>query len=132
MNITEQEYNKEIESIAYTLIEEAMEYSRENNSDYDFEDHKECALEYINESSLHQTVDSHQWIIYTAYALDVIQYSRNDEYMMDNFKAEALESALKDGGLNGLHTAIAFWCMYADIQESLDTEFDEYESNEEA
>tara|TARA_R110000803_G_scaffold183400_1_gene245743 strand:- start:183 stop:554 length:372 start_codon:yes stop_codon:yes gene_type:complete len=111
-----QEYYLEINNIAESIVDDAMEQKDNDRSE---------AEEFINDSLLHEVVDGHQWIIYYAYNLDVIGHSNNDEYMIDNFGGESLEASLKDGGLNGLHTAIAFWAMYADVQELIDTKIDE-------
>jgi len=115
---TEYEYNQEVIGIAKDLVIEAMEQS---NND------REEAEELINDSLLHETVDSHQWVIYYAYNLDVIKYSDNDGYMEQNFGTEEAGVILADKGLSGLHSAIAFWCMYADVQEQLEIAFDKFE-----
>lgn len=122
-NLNYTEYWTEIKSIATELVSEAM-----SQSDND----REAAEELINDSLLHETVDGHQWVIYYAYNLDVIQHSDNEDYMVDNLGSEALEYSLKEGGLSGLHTAIAFWCMYADVQEYIDDAFSDYEDQQEA
>lgn len=115
---TEYEYTKEIEGIAANLVCEAMQ---DNDND------REAAEEAINDHLLHETIDGHQWVIYYAYNMPVIQFSNNAEYMVDNFGGEAVEAAVKEGGMSGLHTAVAFWAMYADVQEQLDNAFDELE-----
>ena len=122
-NITHNEYWTEINSIAAELVSEAME-STDND--------KEAAEEEINDYRLHETIDGHQWVIYYAYNLDVIGYSDNEDYMSDNFGAEALAASLEQGGLSTLHTHIAYWCMYADVQEQLENAFDEYEEKQAA
>ena len=115
---TEYEYTKEIGGIAANLVCEAMQ---DNDND------REAAEEAINDHLLHETIDGHQWVIYYAYNMPVIQFSNNAEYMVDNFGGEAVEAAVKEGGMSGLHTAVAFWAMYADVQEQLDSAFDELE-----
>jgi len=112
------EYNQEIIGIAKDLVIEAMEQS---NND------REEAEELINDSLLHETIDSHRWVIYYAYNLDVIKYSDNDDYMEDSFGTEEAGVILADKGLSGLHSAIAFWCMYADVQDQLEIAFDKFE-----
>ena len=115
--LTYTKYWTEIKSIAKCLVEESM---ADNDND------KEQAEEDINDSRLHETIDGHQWIIYTAYNLDVIKHSNNQGYMSDYFGDEALEEALKTG-LNSLHCAIAFWCMYADVYDNMDSAWDNFE-----
>ena len=126
---TQYDYNKEVNSIAEDLVNDAMFTAKDENEDMEFDELKEIAEELINDTELHQTIDSHQWIIYTAYALPVIQYSPNDDYLIDNFGNEEASFILANSGLNALHTAIAFWCMYADVQEQLEQAFDDYESS---
>lgn len=116
---TQMDYNTEINSIAADLVQRAVS---EN-------DNREQAEEEINDYMLHEDIDSHQWIIYTAYALPVIQYSPNDDYLIDNFGNEEASFILANSGLDALHTAIAFWAMYADVQEQLNQAFDDYQEN---
>ncbi len=118
-DLTNHEYWAEIQAIANNLVSESME-----NNDND----RSAAEDEINDCRLHEDIDGHQWVIYYAYNLDVIKHSENDSYFEDNF---GLEGAM-DNGLDGLHVIIAFWCMYADVQDYLETAFDEYEANLEA
>ena len=111
-----QEYYLEINNIAESIVDDAMQQ---------FDNDRSEAEEFINDTLLHEVIDGHQWVIYQSYNLDIIGHSSNEEYMIDNFGGESLEASLKDGGLNGLHTAIAFWAMYADVQELIDTKIDE-------
>lgn len=111
MSITRIEYWTEIQSIAANLIEENKEEADERG---------DCVLEFINDNGLDcETVDEHQWIIYYSYNLDVIKHSNNEDYMQDNLGDDCLCHALKQGGLKGLHQAIAFHAMLADIQDEL-------------
>ena len=113
-----QEYWKEVKDIADIIVCEAMQ---DNDND------REAAEEDINDSRLHETIDGHQWIIYYSYNLDVIKYSDNEDYYSDNFGGEALASSLEEGGLDTLHCHIAFWALYADVQDMINTVLDEYE-----
>ena len=117
--LTYNEYWTEIASIAETLVSEAMD---------DCDNDRESAEEQINDYRLHETIDSHQWVIYYGYNLDVIKQSDNEDYYSDNFGAESLAASLEQGGLDTLHCHIAFWCMYADVQDKLNSAFDDYES----
>ena len=114
------EYWTEIKGIAADLVTEAMEQA---------ENDKDKAEELINDSLLHETIDGHQWVIYYGYNLDVIKYSDNEDYYNDNFGADSLAASLEQGGLDTLHCHIAFWCMYADVQEQLETAFNEFEGS---
>lgn len=118
MNYTE--YHKEINSIAEILIAEAMAY---HGNDAD------SAMDDITDCRLHETIDGHRWIIYNSYNLKVIENSCNDEYMIDNMGEESTVEALKSGGLSGLHQALAYWAMYADVYELLQDKMDEFIDN---
>jgi len=117
-DITYSEYWKEIKDLAENITTEAME-----NNDND----REEAEEAINDHILHETVDGHQWVIYYNYSLDVVKHSDNEDYMVDNFGSEYAGDIMKDQGLDSLHSAIAFWCMYADIQDCLSDALDAVE-----
>lgn len=120
--ITSFTYWKEIQASAESLAREAME---QNDSD------KEAASDAIFDTMLHEYVDGHQWIIYNGHHLDVIKYSDNQDYYIDNFGGES-DYELKTNGLSGLHTAIAFWCMYADIADRISDALDDAEAKHES
>lgn len=121
--LTCKEYWTEINSIASEMVRETME---ENDND------REAAEEVINDTRLHETIDGHQWVIYYGYNLEVIKQSDNDDYYADNFGNESLAASLEQGGINTLHCHMAFWAMYADVQDKLDNAFDEYKESSEA
>ena len=126
--ITEFDYNKDVNDTAIDLVQTAYD-----NLGYDGKElTRENAEELINDSLLHETIDGHQWIIYYAYNLDVLKYSRNADYMNDNFGADSLADALSKGGINSLHTALAFWALYADVQDQLSSALDDYERQNES
>ena len=112
-----QDYYSEVNAIAEALVSEAM---AEHDNDV------EQAMDNINDSRLHETIDGHQWIIYHDYNLSIIEHSSNDDYMIDNMGLDSAGQALQSGGLNGLHQAIAFWALYADVYELLQDKMDEY------
>ena len=124
MNITKTDYIKEIEGIAASIACEAVQSVKVDNPDIEQDEIKEAAQELINDSLLHETIDGHEWIIYTAYNLDVIQYSRNDEYYKEIYSDRDAGEMLANGGLDSVHTMIAFWAMYADVQGELDSALD--------
>ncbi len=105
MNNTE--YWKEVNDTAEYIISESTEYF---DGDYDSPE------EYINDSLLHETIDGHEYIIYTANHLPILQISSNSDYMADNIGG--LEESLKQG-LDTLHCHLAFWAFYADVQDKL-------------
>lgn len=112
------EYRNEISSIAENLATEAM---ADNDND------RQAAEDDINDSRLHETIDGHKWVIYNAYNADVMRHSENNDYFIDNFGNEEAGNILKDRGLDGLHNVIAFYCMYADVQDKLSDALDAVE-----
>lgn len=120
--MTYQEYYAEVNAIAKALVTNAMA---------DNDNNPEQAMDDINDSRLHETIDGRQWVIYNSYNLDIIKHSDNDEYMIDNLGAECAVETLESGGLIGLHQALAFWAFYADVQEVLQEKMDELADTEE-
>ncbi len=112
------EYWKEVNELADIIACEAMQET-DNNRDE--------AEEIIDNVRLHETIDGHQWIIYYGYNLDVIKHSNNEDCYSDNFGGDALVSSLEEGGMDTLHCHIAFWAMYADVQDHIQDALDEYE-----
>ena len=50
----------------------------------------------------------------------MLKYSDNDACMIDNFGGESAEHAVEKGGVDMLHTHMAFWALYADVQEAVE------------
>jgi hypothetical protein len=115
--MTRHEYRKEIESLASAIESEVRE-----SIDYDNTiDVNDAVYEAV-----HLTVDSHMWIIYNAYHLDIIQHSDNAEYGIDEGLIDAT-SCVAEGGVPKLHQVMAFWAMYEDVRDALDvSELEEY------
>lgn len=97
--MTQGDYWREVRSIVDSLLEE---------SHSDGEDREGL------ETRLWETIDGHQWVIYTAYNFDVMKHSPNDGYSAENFGADSI---VKDGALDT--AAIAFGALYADVSEDL-------------
>ena len=123
-NITYTQYWTEVESIAKSLVSEAANYT-ECNTEESFD--QDTIRDYIFDSALHETIDGHQWVIYYANNLDVLQHSENAEYGIDEGLIDAQESI--KGGLSTLHCHLAFWALYADVCNYIDDAIAEYESN---
>lgn len=117
-NITSSQYWIEVQSLANQIAQDAMVQCDNDRND---------AEELINDSLMHETIGAHQWIIYNAYNLDVYQYSDNSDYYIDNFGTDDAAIVLKEAGLNGLHLALAFYALYADVQEKIDDALNEIE-----
>jgi hypothetical protein len=118
-NITATDYAAEIKATAFNLVDEVMLETANRDE----------ALELINDTRLHETVDGHQWVIYCAYNLPVLEHSDNADYMEENLGDDCIAAALKDGGVNGLHTALAYWALYADVQDAINDRFDEIDND---
>ena len=113
-NLTNQEYWTEVNSTASYVIYlaiECLECDMEEVTTDNIQDR-------INDSILHEQIDSHQYAIYNAYHLPILQYSDNAEYMVDNFGGESVEHAMKQG-VSSLFAEMAFWAFYADVSDLL-------------
>tara|TARA_B100000768_G_scaffold168165_1_gene172827 strand:+ start:360 stop:722 length:363 start_codon:yes stop_codon:yes gene_type:complete len=117
--ITATDYTAEVKATAFNLVEEVIQETETRDE----------ALELINDSRLHETIDGHQWVIYYAYNLPVLEHSDNAYYMEENLGDDCIAAALKQGGINGLHTALAYWAMYADVQEAIEERFYEIDND---
>ena len=95
-NITAAEYAIEIESLATDIRDEAAEYSRDLHE------------------ALHETIDSHEWVIYTSYHKDVLYLSQNSDAAEEGFGAEGL---IKDGEIN--YALMVFCAMERDVFEAI-------------
>ena len=119
INITSSsQYWNEVEALANQIAQDAMEQTDNDRNE---------AEELINDSLLFETIDGHQWVIYNAYHLDVLQYSDNSDHYVAEFGTEDAALVLKERGLDGLHQALAFWALYADVQEKISDALDEIE-----
>jgi hypothetical protein len=126
MQLSSVEYWKEVSALAESIVSEAADYTNCNTADtFD----RDTVFDRINECTLHETIDGHPWVIYYAYNLSVLEHSDNSDHMIDNLGAESAGEVLKDSGLSGLHSALAFWALYADVADHIDSALDEYESN---
>lgn len=113
--MTSNEYWAEIEGLADTLVEKAMEYCDQDRS---------AAEKHINYSALFEAIDRHNWLYMTSICMDILQLSDNADYF-----AQCLGGAdeiLRDGGIDKLHQVMAFYAMKADVQDRLEAAFDAY------
>lgn len=117
IEITRGKYYEEIRSIAESIVSESM---ADNGND------RKAAEEDINDFRLHQTIDGHQWVIYTAYNLDVLRHSDNADACVDNFGADYAGHTLKDRGIDGLHAVMAYCAMEQDVRDYLETAWNDY------
>ena len=118
--ISSSQYWNEVQSLAVSIAEDAM---------LQCDNSREDAEELIYDSLLFETIDGHKWVIYYAYNLDVYQYSNNSDYYIDNFGGDDAAYVLKEKGLDGLHQVLAFWSLYADVQDKIIEALDGVESS---
>lgn len=118
--ITNAQYWIEVESVAANIACEAMQTAKNDRDE---------AEDIINDSLLHETIDGHEWIIYTAYHLPILQISDNTDYYIDNFGSDDAGYVLKNKGLDGLHQTIAFFAFYADVNDKISEALDDIEDS---
>lgn len=116
--ITTSQYWIEVEAVAANIASEAMQTASNDRDE---------AEDIINDSLLHETIDGHEWIIYTAYHLPILQISDNTDYYIDNFGSDDAGYVLKNKGLDGLHQTIAYFAFYADVNDKISEALDNIE-----
>lgn len=122
MTISNTEYWTEVRAIAANVVQEAAERLDMTTAEtFD----PVAVHDEIFDTILHETIDGHQWVIYYAYNLPVLQHTDNAEYGIDQGLIDATESIKQ--GLNTLHCHLAFWALYADVCDYLNTAIEEYE-----
>lgn len=108
-NITEHEYWKEIDSLAGDIVAELRDELADDDEEIDASD----AYERVQEM-----VDGHEWIIYCAYNLDVINHSDNPDAWED-LGTDYAGQIIRDQGLDALHAYIACLAMQADLMDKV-------------
>ena len=116
-DITSSDYYTDINDTAINLIDDLME-----ELDNDLEDVKEGLFDRI-----HETVDSHEWIIYTYHNAFIVNFSSNDEAYKDFYDNESLGALVADRGPEGLTLIMAFYAMEADLSEKCNEIIEEKE-----
>ena len=112
--MTEHEYNAEIAALAEWISDNrpadlggegfAADYSEDTDA----------------HDALHETLDGHEYVIYTHKARQVIAHTDNPDYMIEELGADA--------GGEMFDERRAYWAMYADIMEQ--AECDQYDLDE--
>ena len=110
LEFTSTEYYREISDLAESLYSEALE---QNDNDHDM------TIEAIHDRLLPETVDGHQWVIYTYSNELVEQFSANAEAFKDCYDNESIGALVADQGLDALKPIIAYFAMYQDISDHL-------------
>lgn len=113
---SEMDYRKTVEQVAKECFDEAVEASGPDKDRI-----RDDAFDRV-----HEAVDSNYWITYTARALDVLKWSRNDDAIFDEGDGLHGVSSMSD-----VYTQAAFWAMRADVISELEDLIDNYEEPEE-
>lgn len=104
--ITSADYWKEISELAADMVHEvADEIAAENEDD---------ARDRLSDLT-HETVDGHQWIIYTYYNQQVLQHTRNEDAFADC-------GLTSPDSFSAITLQCAFWAMRQDLSEEVDTQ----------
>lgn len=106
--LTEKEYWDEIKSIVDSVISESKEYDQDR------------------EDTLWETIDGHQWVIYTFYNYQVLSISPNAGYAVEEWGTDGI---VTDGYLDTAR--LTFGAMLADCHEEMANRPDEEEDEEE-
>ena len=104
------EYEQEVASCAESIAVEAMDQA---NNDID------DAQELIQDALLHETIDGHEWIIYTYHHAHIALCSDNEDAYKDIYCAEDLGSIIMDKGLEEVQMIVAFWAFYQDVSDKI-------------
>jgi len=107
-DISSREYWDEVDSLAREALTE--EHSGANLGDW-----------------LWESIDSHQWVIYTYMSQCIIRHSQNENYSAENFGPETVST--KDGIK---WEAVAFGCLYGDVMDRIHEIRDDFEAELEA
>lgn len=90
-DISYSEYWIEVCALAQSITSEAKEYDRDI------------------EEVLHETIDGHEWVIYTHYNFDVAKHSPNDDAWKDCYGSPELP--------DNFDAIRAFFALEADVRE---------------
>ena len=109
MEFTSAIYLQDCQDYANEIIREIISGDLESLADNDFND-------YDFEDRLLQIVDGSQYAIWTYYHLQILASSENADYGMDS----GIIGNFSDyDDFSGICQAMAFWAIYADIQDHL-------------
>jgi len=113
--MSQKEYWEEVASLAKSITEECFnDFNKEIQAEIREDNNHNEFCEALSDR-LHETIDSHPWVIYTAYNYDILRHADNDGYAIDNFGAEC---AVVDGVLQT--GVLAYGALYANVQEHSD------------
>lgn len=104
MQITCREYWTEVKSLAKQIAEESLETGNDA------------------QDVLIETVGSHEYVIYYAKQLDVLNHTDNENAFFETIGTLGADS------FTDATTKLAFWAFYQDVQEYLQDALDELEA----
>ena len=96
--ITYFEYWKEVRELAKSIVNK--------------EDYNEFADIY---DILHESVDSHNWVIYTHKCFQIMEHTKNENALLDDICSEVDSTH----GWSSIVTQFAFWAFYQDISDAM-------------
>lgn len=111
----EYDYRQVVLNLVYSVVSGINEALESGDCEFEYD----SIEDFVNDELLHSVVDGSEFAIYNHYHMPIIMQSSNDEYYIDNFGTESAGEVLKQSGLSGLHSSIAFFAMYADVKEEL-------------
>lgn len=111
-NLTYNDYSNEIASIVKNCFD-AKEYEDTDEDTWT--------------DRLHENIDNHQWVIYTAFHTDVLNHTTNEDYCFE----QGLIDASKAQSLSDITQTATFWAMYADCVEYFENNSEELTKDEE-
>ncbi len=115
LDMSRREYWEEVSSLAKSITEECLDgFDAKTQAEIQKDNHHDAFREALDERTW-ETIDGHQWVIYTHYNFDIMRFSDNSGYSAENFGSESI---IKDGQLDT--AAIAFGGLYADVTEHAD------------
>lgn len=118
-------YRDEVKELAKGAVDTALEHhdwKRSAPQEISFDNLRETV-----DTNVHETVDGHEWIIYTKWHAKVIDASDNEDHFIDNFGAEAAGDLIKEGGIDKLTQSIAFFALRQDVMEAAEEMIKELE-----
>ena len=110
------EYYKQVEATAnyvVTLAADALECDNKEINEENLQD-------VISDCILFEQIDSHEWIIYNRYHLQIMENTNNEDYLIENF------GEVSGNDFHSIVGQFAFWAFYADVQEYIDGEIKEF------
>lgn len=122
LELTYQQYNNQCAAIANELAEECIAEANGDRSEADD----------LLADRLHETIDSHELVIYYAGNDTILRHSSNSDAYTDCYNNEDLGEIVKNEGLDKVKTIQAFFALEADVREYLEDAMDEAEAAYEA